>query len=231
MIILFPRTFSFSLYLGFSFQKQQLFSETAIRLQDTVDRMIFESNKNIDALVIENKANTEEFLNVVTMIECGNLDTSSSNSSSPGDSILHDGENLLELFAGPQPSKFGRVLARKLFGSHQECKLMTESIGKPGPQRSPCDVTLRDKFEGLFFSLALPVSKCFNCRIEKPLEYRPFDIHIRYSVTEVVRRKYPRAPNYALADAVKGANQMGLEFRREYMAEKCEENSIVKTLY
>ena len=188
----------------------------ATRLQETVDGMISESKTNTDALAIENKANTEEFLNVINMIVRGSSDSCKSDNSSPGNSIVHDGEILLELVAGPEPSKFGRVLARKLFGSHQDCKLMNEIIGKPGLQRSPCDVTLRNKFEGLFLSV-LQLFLIPNASLTvKPIYL--FDVC--YFVAEVVRRKYPRAPSYAVADAIKGANQMGLEFRREYMAEK-----------
>ena len=73
------------------------------------------------------RANNEEFLSVLHALLTG--ENENHEKSDDGESILWKGENLMSLYAGPEPSKFGRKLGMKMFGEKEFSLLKTHIIG------------------------------------------------------------------------------------------------------
>ena len=81
-------------------------------------------------------------------------------------------DNLLEIFAGPEPSKFGRKIAVSMFGGRKTSFLKTHIIGpvrNSKETRIPIVEEHRKVFE-IFFSY---INFCWNCSLEfcqKPIK-------------------------------------------------------------
>ena len=103
--------------------KKQEFENFKMRINDC----IVSHKEKLKRIRDEEKANNEEMINVLNVVMKGkepNVDNVSNH-----EAIMWNGKNLLELFAGPEPSRFGRQLAVKMWGSRKESLLKTKMIG------------------------------------------------------------------------------------------------------
>ena len=65
--------------------------------------------------------------------------------------VIWNGKNLMGLYAGPEPSKFGRKLAVEMFGEKETSLLKTQYIGPLKGRRearTPVSEEARHDFEG-----------------------------------------------------------------------------------
>ena len=100
----------------------------------TIDALMNSVNESLEChrsemkkLRNEERANNEEFLSVLHVLLTGeNENLENSDDAEP---ILWKGENLMSLYAGPEPSKFGRKLGMKMFGEKEFSLLKTHIIG------------------------------------------------------------------------------------------------------
>ena len=92
-----------------------------------IDETITTHKANLKRFRDEEKANNEEFLNVLNIIVRGETPDFDNVSDHP--EVLWNGENLMSLYAGLEPTKFGRQLAVKMFGAKDTCLLKTHIIG------------------------------------------------------------------------------------------------------
>ena len=93
----------------------------------SVDTVLEEHKNNLKQLRIKEKASNREFIDSLHHYMFGEgAAASNDRSSSP---VIVNGFNLLELQAGPEPSKFGRELGKKMFGENSDCLLTTHMIG------------------------------------------------------------------------------------------------------
>ena len=106
--------------------KKRLIEELERRLNDEINN----HRKKLKAIRSAEKANNLEFLKVIS-IDLNGENLSPVNNSEEVVWFKKDGEwiNLMAVFAVPQPSKFGRHLATKMFGKDEDCRLMVEMIG------------------------------------------------------------------------------------------------------
>ena len=74
----------------------------------------------------EMKADNTEFLNVVQSELSGETIGANNSDAEP---VMHKGRNLMTLCAGPDPSQFGRELAKAIFGQDKNCLLINFMIG------------------------------------------------------------------------------------------------------
>ena len=74
----------------------------------------------------EMKADNTEFLNVVQSELSGEAIGANNSDAEP---VMHKGRNLMTLCAGPDPSQFGRELAKAIFGQDKNCFLINFMIG------------------------------------------------------------------------------------------------------
>ena len=106
--------------------KKRMIEELERRLNEELNSQ----RKKLKAIRSKEKANNLEFLKVMSIeLNCETL--LPMNDSEEVVWFQKDGEwiNLMTIYAGPQPSKFGRHLATKMFGKHDDCRLMVEMIG------------------------------------------------------------------------------------------------------
>ena len=123
--------------------KKQEFENFKMRINDC----IVSHKKKLKRIRDEEKANNEEMINVLNVVMKGkepNVDNVSNH-----EAIMWNGKNLLELFAGPEPSRFGRQLAVEMWGSRKESLLKTKMIG-PVRCRKECRTPLDDKNRTVF---------------------------------------------------------------------------------
>ena len=106
--------------------KKRMIEELERRLNVEVNS----HRKKLKAIRSMEKANNLEFLKVMS-IEMNGETLLPMNDSEEMVWFQKDGEwiNLMTVYAGPQPSKFGRHLATKMFGKDEDCRLMVEMIG------------------------------------------------------------------------------------------------------
>ena len=74
----------------------------------------------------EEKANNEEFVRVLSAVLNGETPEVENSVSHP--EVIWNGKNLMGLYAGPEPSKFGRKLAVEMFGEKETSLLKTKSL-------------------------------------------------------------------------------------------------------
>ena len=114
-----------------------------------IDETISTHKANLKRFRDEGKANNEEFLNVLNIIVRG--ETPDFDNVTDHQEVLWNGENLMSLYAGPEPTKFGRQLAVKMFGAKDTCLLKTHIIGPVKGRResrTPISEEGRKTFEG-----------------------------------------------------------------------------------
>ena len=75
----------------------------------------------------EEKANNEGFVRVLSAVLNGETPEVDNSVSHP--EVIWNGKNLMGLYAGPEPSKFGRKLAVEMFGEKETSLLKTQIIG------------------------------------------------------------------------------------------------------
>ena len=137
------------------------------------------------------------------------------------------------LYAGPEPSKFGRKLAVEMFGEKETSLLKTQIIGPLKGRRearTPVSEEARHAFEGFFNLITITPFGFFACFFsdiwstpEEDLtitltclsyfEFVVLNFSYTYPVLVVVKLKYPKMPCFAHKEARKSANQMGLDFK------------------
>ena len=108
----------------------------------------------------EGKANNEEFVRVLNAVMNG--ETSEVDNSVSHPEIIWNAKNLMALYAGPEPSKFGRKLAVDMFGEKETSLLKTQIIGPLKGRheaRTPVSEEARHTFEGFF----QPTNNSFLC--------------------------------------------------------------------
>ena len=120
--------------------------------EKTCAEKILENHQlRLAGILRENRANNRAFLTVTEILLNGA--TLPADNSKDAEPIMHEGVNLMKLFAGSEPSKFGRTLSKHIFGSGKTNKLANTLIAKSKRKstgiRNPCDQELREKFEGL----------------------------------------------------------------------------------
>ena len=101
-------------------------SAPLLKLESEFDRIIECHNENLKNSRKQEKASHAEFPNSVILMtrrEKVLFDNSEDLA------VRLKGENLVELQAGHEPSKFGRQLARKIFGEKNNCKLQEKDAG------------------------------------------------------------------------------------------------------
>ena len=99
----------------------------------------------------EEKANNEEFVRVLSAVLNGETPEVDNSVSHP--EVIWNGKNLMGLYAGPEPSKFGRKLAVEMFGEKETSLLKSQIIGPLKGRRearTPVPEEARHAFEGLF---------------------------------------------------------------------------------
>ena len=97
----------------------------------------------------EEKANNEEFVRVLSAVLNGETPEVDNSVSHP--EVIWNGKNLMGLYAGPEPSKFGRKLAVEMFGEKETSLLKIIGPLKGRREaRTPVQEEARHVFEGLF---------------------------------------------------------------------------------
>ena len=114
----------------------------------SVDTVLEEHKNNLKQLRIKEKASNREFIDSLHHYMFGEgAAASNDRSASP---VIVNGFNLMELQAGPEPSKFGRKLGKKMFGENSDCLLTTHMIGHQrsfSEMREKVDEHLEEAFE------------------------------------------------------------------------------------
>ena len=128
-------------------------SAPLLKLESEFDRIIECHKENLKNSRRQEKASNAEFLNsVILMTRREEVLVDNREDLA----VMIKGENLLELQAGHEPSKFGRELARKIFGKKNNCKLQEKMLG-PGrrmsDQRGRVDEHVEKIFNGICFFL------------------------------------------------------------------------------
>ena len=117
-------------------------------LNFSVDTVLEEHKNNLKQLRIKEKASNREFIDSLHHYMFGEgAAASNDRSASP---VIVNGFNLMELQAGPEPSKFGRKLGKKTFGENSDCLLTTHMIGHQrsfSKMREKVDKHLEEAFE------------------------------------------------------------------------------------
>ena len=117
----------------------------------SAEKILENHQLRLAGILRENRANNREFLTVTEILLNGA--TLPADNSKDAEPIMHEGVNLMKLFAGSEPSKFERTLSKHIFGSGKTNKLANTLIAKSKRKstgiRNPCDQELREKFEGL----------------------------------------------------------------------------------
>ena len=120
------------------------------QLENSLDELIKKHKEKLKEVRRQEKASNSELLNCVNLMLNGEELFVDNNDVRLDPSFQFSGENLLELQAGPEPSKFGLVLARKMFGDNSECELQNKMLG-PGrrntEQRERVDKQKEDVFD------------------------------------------------------------------------------------
>ena len=99
----------------------------------------------------EEKAINEEFVSVLNAVLNG--DTPEVDNSASHPEVIWNGKNLMGLYAGPEPSKFGCKLAVEMFGEKETSLLKTQIIGPLKSRRearTAVSEEARHAFEGFF---------------------------------------------------------------------------------
>ena len=94
-------------------------------LKNNLDQMIVKHQQNLREIRRKEKANNNDFLSTMQHYLIGEklvVDNSSN-------AVVVNDFNCMELQAGVEPSKFGRELAKKIFGEEESCQLITHMIG------------------------------------------------------------------------------------------------------
>ena len=134
------------------------YQETAI---PKGNQLIDSFNANLDEILVKHraclkeirrkeKASNIEFLSSVRYLILGEVLTVDNSSLFP--EVIVNGLNLMTLQAGPEPSKFGRELAKKVFGEGEDCVLIGQMIGqgrKVSDVQIRVELHLEKAFEGL----------------------------------------------------------------------------------
>ena len=86
-------------------------------MKKKINMKIEEHKSSLKRLRDEEKANNEEWLRILNSVVKGREPDSDNSTEHPP--IMWGGDNLMEIFAGPEPSKFGRKIAVSLFGGRE----------------------------------------------------------------------------------------------------------------
>ena len=119
-----------------------------------VNEKLVEHKSQLKRLRDEEKANNEEWLSVLSVVLSGkkpDIDNITDRNA-----MMWGDLNLLEVLAGPEPSKFGSKLAVAMFGSKEACLLKTHIIGPVRNRketREPINEEHRKTFEGLWLNI------------------------------------------------------------------------------
>ena len=96
-------------------------------LKNNLDKMIVKHRQNLREIRRKEKASNNEFLSTMQHYLTGEkLVVDNSRSSN---AVVVNGFNCMELQAGVEPSKFGRELAKIIFGEEEKCQLISHMIG------------------------------------------------------------------------------------------------------
>lgn len=105
------------------------------------------------AYLRQQRANHEEFLEVFRILNGGGNEDVDVNNSTSEEPLLFRGKNLMEVYAGPGCSQFGRDLVKVMFGEEKDSYIMYYLIGKVRNRkgsRESCSEKIRKLFEGKF---------------------------------------------------------------------------------
>ena len=123
------------------FHSESVTTETSANLRDDSNENLYvkQLEKSLGTLIESHrkklkdfrrtqKASNAELLNSLGLILCDeNVYIDNENAVV----VMYNSQNLMELEAGPEASKFGRLLGRKMFGEKEDCLLKTQMLG-PG---------------------------------------------------------------------------------------------------
>ena len=96
-------------------------------LKNSVNESLECHRSEMKKLRNEERTINEEFLSVLHVLLTGENENHENNDDD--EPILWKGENLMSLYAGPEPSKFGLNLGMKMFGEKEFSLLKTVVIG------------------------------------------------------------------------------------------------------
>ena len=123
-----------------------------------LDSLIDAHRSRLKHLRQELKADNLEFLTIVESELMGENVTYNNENLKP---VIYKGRNLMDLVAGSDPCRFGRELAKALFGENENCLLQDYMIGQ---QR--CKIKLRPRID---FAL----EKMFNTVVKQKYPREP----------------------------------------------------------
>ena len=150
-------------------------------LSNRLDSLIKQHKFRLKQVRQEMKADNIEFLNVVQSELSGERVRADNESD---ETVMHNNVNLMAIAAGPDPSQFGRELAKAIFGENDKCMLINYMIGN-----ERCKMNSRPRV----------------------------DFGLERLFATVVRKKYPREPEFCLREARVAANQLGLDYKKKVM--------------
>ena len=92
-----------------------------------INMKIEEHKSSLKRLRDEEKANKQEWLRVLNSVVNGGESDSDNSTDHP--TIMWGDDILLEIFAGPEPPKFGKKITISIFGGRETSLLKTHIIG------------------------------------------------------------------------------------------------------
>ena len=129
---------------------EKIKSSVVQQLENSLDELIKKHKEKLQKVRRQEKASNGELLKCVNLMLKGEELFVDNNDVRLDPAFQCNGENFLKIQAGPEPSKFGRVLAKKMFGDISECELQNKMLG-PGrrntEQRGRVDKLKKDVFD------------------------------------------------------------------------------------
>ena len=102
-------------------------TDKLVQLEVRLDTLIGAHKNRLRQLRHELKADNAEFLSVVEgELSGGQVAYSNENEKA----VIHNGRNLMDIVAGSDPCRFGRDLAKAIFGEEEDCLLQNYMIGQ-----------------------------------------------------------------------------------------------------
>ena len=129
--------------------------------KENLDEILVKHRACLKEIRRKEKASNIEFLSSVRYLILGEALTVDNSSLFP--EVIVNGLNLMTLQAGPEPSKFGRGLAKKVFGEGEDCVLIGQMIGqgrRVSDVRIRVELHLEKAFEGLTTFHSFSPFKC-----------------------------------------------------------------------
>ena len=118
-------------------------------MKKKINMKIEEHTSILKRLRDEEKANNEEWLRILNSVVKGREPDSDISTEHPP--IMWREDNLLEIFAGPEPSKFGRKIAVSMLGGRETSILKTHIIG-PVKNRNETRIPIVEEHRKFFES-------------------------------------------------------------------------------